>query len=211
MLLALFGVVGLVVLGEAIWFYHVISKNEPLHPSDLIVVFAGTTERIRTGYELARLGHAPRLLISPADGKQLETYDKKYGVERASGRIIENKARTTLENAAYTSRIIKKNGFDSVILVTSHYHMPRSYFLLRTLLAGSSVEIQTYGVPKGGQGLENVCGSLKVKRRVYNEMIEIWASSLELIMYRFNGGLPEKALNQSAPIKWLKSKVLFRV
>ncbi len=40
--------------------------------------------------------------------------------------IVENKARNTAENAAYTAQICRRHGWGRVYLVTSAFHMPRS-------------------------------------------------------------------------------------
>ena len=40
--------------------------------------------------------------------------------------IVEDKSRDTVENARYTSKILKKNGYKKPLLVTSAYHMKRS-------------------------------------------------------------------------------------
>jgi uncharacterized SAM-binding protein YcdF (DUF218 family) len=40
--------------------------------------------------------------------------------------IVEDRSRDTIENARYTSEILKKNGYKKPLLVTSAYHMKRS-------------------------------------------------------------------------------------
>jgi uncharacterized SAM-binding protein YcdF (DUF218 family) len=40
--------------------------------------------------------------------------------------VIENRSRTTYENAQYVSGIVQRQGYDSLILVTSAYQMPRA-------------------------------------------------------------------------------------
>lgn len=40
--------------------------------------------------------------------------------------IVEDKARTTQENAQYTAQICKQRGYKNILLVTSALHMPRS-------------------------------------------------------------------------------------
>lgn len=40
--------------------------------------------------------------------------------------VLENKSRTTYENAEYVARILHSERYDSLMLVTSAYHMPRA-------------------------------------------------------------------------------------
>ena len=40
--------------------------------------------------------------------------------------VLENTSRTTYENAAHVARILRNEHYDSLILVTSAYHMPRA-------------------------------------------------------------------------------------
>ena len=57
-------------------------------------------------------GLAEFLIISPAREKQLEKYEHENGKVFKTRYFIENKARSTFENAIYTRKIIDKhNGF----------------------------------------------------------------------------------------------------
>jgi uncharacterized SAM-binding protein YcdF (DUF218 family) len=69
-------------------------------------------------------------------------------------KIQEDQATTTFENALYTSRIIKAHRYQSVILVTSDYHMPRSLALLQLFLAG---ERRAWGVAMEGEKWATKC------------------------------------------------------
>ncbi len=89
--------------------------------------------------------------------------------------ISEPYAATTYENAHYVSQIIREHGFDSVILVTSWYHMPRSYLLLRLHLLGSGAKIISCAV---GQRPSALSGLIK-SRFVRGEFIKFWGSLAE--------------------------------
>ena len=130
---------------------------------------------------LANLGYAPYLVISPASENLLITYNKKYELSPGIKQIVEDKASSTFENALYTSKIIESLGFDSVILVTSSYHLPRSYFLLRALLLTSKVDVQPYGVAGAQRNGTNWLDSSVERRKVFNEMVDFWGSLYELL------------------------------
>ena len=119
--------------------------NQTKVHADLIAVFAGGGDRFKRGIALAKEGVAPNIVVSPANLKSLSTLKKRLADTHC--RIIEeSKAATTCENAYYVAKIIQEHDFKSVILVTSWWHMPRSYFLLYLALMGTSVEIIPYGV-----------------------------------------------------------------
>ena len=78
-----------------------------------------------------------------ADSVQAEGFRQKdFGVE--AGRIfIEEKARSTFENAVYTGRIIRERNWQRVVLVTDCYHLPRAAFIFERL----GISVEGSGVP----------------------------------------------------------------
>ncbi len=175
------GVLLSAIIGEVAYFYHILTKDVSLQRADAIIVFAGSSERIEPAYRLANSRYARYLVISPASENLLKSYKKTYELSPKVKQIIEDKARTTFENALYTSKIIEKLRFDSVILVTSSYHLPRSYFLLGILLLTSKVDLQSYGVPGAQRNGTNWLDSSVERRKVFKEMVDFWGSLFELL------------------------------
>ncbi len=203
---AVFGCL-ILVGAEAFYFYKILSGNTATEQADVIVVFDGGPERIKAGCRLADSGYAPYIVISPATGKKMSHYRKKY-MRSAVKHLIEDKARTTAENAVYAGKIIAEHHFKSVILVTASYHLPRSCFLLKAVLAGSEVKIKTVGVS------ENPIKPLDLKssrglKLIYNEMVKLWGSAGELLLYKIRGCLPEKNHKEMPTIRYMKSLLLF--
>ncbi|QTA93580.1 YdcF family protein [Desulfonema magnum] len=205
-MILLFLLTGFIIGGEIIYFHKILSGQISPETSELIVVFAGGTERTEAGYSLANSGYGTCLVISPADQKKLKLYDRKHRRSSTVRCIVEDKARTTLENAVYTKKIITEHGFRSVLLVTSSYHLPRSYFLLRLLLLGNNVKIRAFGVSGSGR---NDLQSSRGKKIIYNEMVKLWGSTGELLIYKIRGCLPEQNPKQIAFLKYIKSLFLF--
>ncbi|WP_224364626.1 YdcF family protein [Hyalangium versicolor] len=98
--------------------------------------YNGAGDRIMRGFELLKEGHARYALISGGSldprpeavveagvlSKQLQ----QWGIE--PGRIFtEGKSRNTRENALGSEKIIREQGWKSLLLVTSAAHMPRAY------------------------------------------------------------------------------------
>ena len=74
--------------------------------ADVIVVFAGSDDRVEAGFNLAKAGYAPYLIISPANMKEIETYKNKFANSSKISWLIEDKAQSTFENALFTKNII---------------------------------------------------------------------------------------------------------
>ena len=201
------------VLSQAIYFRHTMSGNGILKGADLIVVFSGAHPgaqgRIKTGYHLAQKGYAPNLAISGAPRNCLEKYEKIYKIPPNVYQIINGPSITTFQDALSTKEIIEKYGFRSVILVTSSYHMPRSYLLLYTLLVGTGVKIQTYLVSIDDDQSLRVAGLSNKGKFIYNEMIKCWTSAGEMIFYKITGGLFRAKPGIQSTIKSVKSLILF--
>jgi len=199
----------LMVIGaEFVYFCDILSRNTSPEKADVIIVFDGGPERIKAGCKLADSEYAPYLVISPATGKNLDNYRKKYSQQSTVKYIIEDKARTTAENAVYAGKIIAEHKFESVILVTASYHLPRSCFLLKAVLAGSKVKVSTFGVAENPMNQLDL-QSWRGAKIMYNEMVKLWGSSAELLMYKIRGYLPEKNPKELPAIRYIKSLLLF--
>jgi uncharacterized SAM-binding protein YcdF (DUF218 family) len=92
-------------------------------------------DRILRGYELLREGHARNVLISggsldprpeaPIEAEVLSRQLQLWGIE--PGRIFtEGTSRNTRENAVESEKIIRQQGWKTLLLVTSAAHMPRA-------------------------------------------------------------------------------------
>lgn len=192
----------LVLCLEAVYFYRVIQSEKPLEKADAIVVFDGYRERVEAGYKLSGLGYAPNLVVSPADAYHLKNYNLRYGLPESVNLIREEKARTTFENAYYTGKIIRDNRFDSIILVTSRYHLPRSLFLLKMVLLGQPVRIQIHSPSAGGGSLWTYSGG---RRLIHREMLRFWGSLCEFVFSKAAGGVLDKSLKDYSLVKWVRS------
>ena len=97
--------------------------------------FSPAVERILRGFELLRSGRARQVLLS---GGTLDTRPgalveaavmarqlRLWGVE-PERIVIEGNSRNTRENALESERIIREQGWHSLLLVTSAAHMPRA-------------------------------------------------------------------------------------
>ena len=99
-------------------------------PQDAIVVFTGDQGRISSALDLLEGAYAPRLLISGVD-KQVSLSTIK-AVNPVSFDLfdccieLDYHSSNTRENVLESSKWLDSKDLDSLILVTSDYHMPRS-------------------------------------------------------------------------------------
>ncbi len=111
-----------------------LSPQNPLQKADAIVVVSGgdTDSRITEGVKLYEQRWAPKIIFSGAAAEgdvsnalAMARIAITAGVP-AEDIILEEKSKTTVENAALSAKIIKDNGYKSIILVTSPYHQRRA-------------------------------------------------------------------------------------
>ena len=184
-------------------FAGVMPSDERQQP-EAIVVFAGEAGRIKEGFQ--RADKNQKLIVSPANEIQFAKYQHRYHSNEPVVPIIESKARTTFENALYCSKIIKENNFRDICLVTSAYHMPRSYILTRLMLIGSKVKI--HRIPIKSPRINSKTKRIKMQ---YNEMVKLWGSLGEMLYYLIRGHVPEASPKSYTAIRMLRSVFLFRV
>lgn len=111
--------------------------------ADGIVVLTGGTSRVSDALELLADGHGKRLLITGVNpgtttgdiARQVVNYDKVL----ACCVDLDYSALNTLGNAVQTRRWATENGFHSLIVVTSAYHMPRALAELAHQLPNASL------------------------------------------------------------------------
>lgn len=205
-----FAIVALLFL-QSLYFLKVLFFIPDLEPADMIVSFEGRVGRAREAYRLADLGYAPVIVISPADERKLKVYDRYYRPQKQFSRIIENKARTTFENALYTSQIIRRNQYGSVILVTSWNHMARSHLLLKSMLLGTGTKVFTRSVKTGNITVKNWFRHAIGWKMVYNDMVDTWGSLMEMLSYKISGKLMDVQPGKVAFLRKLKDYMLFDI
>ncbi len=93
-----------------------------------------TAERLIEGVRIAREKQLPILVtsgkpdgIDPAEAVVMrDLMVREFGI---APRWVESESRNTVENAQFSAPLLKRDGIDSVILVTHGYHMRRARYL----------------------------------------------------------------------------------
>lgn len=103
--------------------------------STVIVVLTGGKDRVDAGIELLEQERAAALFISGVDSSvSREALTRAYPrlARFAPGQVeLGYEAHDTLGNAREVAVWLKEQPYRSILLVTSHYHMPRSLALFR--------------------------------------------------------------------------------
>ena len=151
---------------------------------DAIIVLTGDKNRIAHGINILKNGSGQRLLISGVNEKISNTKIKNlYGVDVNSKKLfdccidIDRISTNTFENSRETYIWSKELGFRNLLIVTSHYHVPRvklefSRFFSQDALHYNSVDI-----------INNISDiSIELIRKVIFEYIKYSRTSLSLLI-----------------------------
>ena len=117
---------------------------------DAVIAISGgnTALRTREAIEIFKSVEAKKLIFSGAnsnpkvlsDARQMANLARKQGVLEEEI-LLEEKAQNTHQNAQFTAKIIKQNGYKRVTLTTSKYHQTRARLEFEKALEGSGVEV----------------------------------------------------------------------
>ena len=128
------------LIGFVIFAYSLnFTDKSPNEKTDAIIVLTGETKRITDSIREFAKGNASKLFISGIHKQSSleKLIDKtisdlqKEGVlkttkENLKARISTGRAENTIENGLESANWIRNNHIESVRLITSYYHMPRS-------------------------------------------------------------------------------------
>lgn len=153
-----------------------------LEAADGIVVLTGDNQRIATALELLETGKGERLLISGV--YRGTTADAIRSAVAGSSELfdccvdIDKAALDTVGNAEETAAWARANGFVSLIVVTSDYHMPRSLIELRR--KAKDVELRPYLVKTGATDGDGPFSDPETLRRLVPEFAKYIAARIRL-------------------------------
>src|SRR3989337_3942612 len=119
------------------------SKNS----ADAIVGLAGGTGRVDLGLEFLRKGRGAFLVLSGVDrDADMDSIFLNGVSEGERGKIfLDKNSRSTYENAIEVRKLMKEKGFDSMLLITSTYHMKRACYIFKRIMP-PDVRIDPYPV-----------------------------------------------------------------
>jgi uncharacterized SAM-binding protein YcdF (DUF218 family) len=131
-LLTLTALAGLLFGGGFVWFVSAVPSEEVSldQDADGIVVLTGGASRVADAVDLLARGRGKRLLISgvhhTTTSREIARIVPRFEQLFACCVDLDHSAVNTVGNAVETRRWAKSQGFRSLIVVTSSYHMPRT-------------------------------------------------------------------------------------
>lgn len=128
--------------------------QDKLEKADAILVFAGDPngERVAQAVELYKKGYGKFLLMSGGPAIWHQTYADNMRAQAKSlgvadkDILIQDRSRSTYEDAKFSLPILKAKKVKSVILVTSPYHMRRALRTTRRLYNKENIKVIAYPV-----------------------------------------------------------------
>jgi uncharacterized SAM-binding protein YcdF (DUF218 family) len=117
-----------------------LSGPAPTHDYDVIVVLGGPVPAMRRrtaeGVTLYKAGRAPRILMSGRGRKSVVEAEAMAALARDAGVpmqsiFLEDRSRSTMENASFSARIMRDRGWRTALVVTDALHLPRALLAFR--------------------------------------------------------------------------------
>lgn len=116
-------------MGLSCFLYYILTDFCPSStPAEAIIILTGGHGRVEKGFELLKKIKQPVFISGVARRVQLHDLLKVHPLPMELNRYIEvdSLSLDTQDNARQTAHWVQKNGYNSIILVTSYYHIPRS-------------------------------------------------------------------------------------
>ena len=136
----------------------------------------------------------------------LGKYAKRFHVPESVAILPGAESRSSFEDIYHTLQTLKDGNFESVILVTSDYHLPRTLFLLYAFnrAVGNELSIQYLATEKKADLLTRL-------QLLYNETVKLWGSTIEMGGCLITRQLPLDKDKLLQTRNWLKDILLFQV
>lgn len=138
-------------------------KSEP-PPTDLVMVYSGGDDRLSIA---KHWGDPKTLFLFSGWDYNREGLEKSLGL--GDRMLVEDKARTTDQNARYCAPLIRAAGVHSVVLALPWYHLPRALFLTDYYLKGSGVTVLPYATVPLPSGWV-------LRPQFWEELFKFWGS-----------------------------------
>jgi len=143
------------------WLAEPLKISQSPKIADAIVVFGGgvgedgspgksTIERARFSTDLYKKGFAKHIIYSSGyiyehnDAENMKLFAMSMGIPEENI-ILEKKANSAYENVKFTTDILRKKGFDKILLVSSPYNMKRSSLIYDNI--ADDIEVRYTPVP----------------------------------------------------------------
>src|SRR5690606_22826577 len=167
---------------------------EPARADAIVSLTGPSAERVNAAVRLLEQGKGDRLLIS---GVNREVRRKELRALTPGSKKLFNccvdlgfEAENTVGNAQEIASWARSKGYDSLIVVTSDYHMPRSLLEIRGAAPG--IELTPYAVSTPSLDNSRWWRAAETARRMTLEYMKYLAVLGREAMHRLTGRHPER-------------------
>jgi uncharacterized SAM-binding protein YcdF (DUF218 family) len=164
------------------------TPNQVQNADAIVSLTGGSRNRLTEGVKLLELNKGRKLLISGVFKKA--TIEEIRIVTGGSRELfaccidLGRQAIDTIGNAEEVKQWVNENNFNSIILITDNYHMPRS--LLEISNANQGLEIIPYGVKSGAYIAKRWWEDDVAIRGLFNEYLKFRTAQIRLIIKNKN-------------------------
>lgn len=174
--------------GLAVFNYHIHHyEADTTTQTDAIIALTGGSNRIKEAVELANNGFSGTLFISGVEKgismKEIE-HTQKLKLTPQCRVIVEQNSTNTVENAIKTSEWIKQNNIRSIRLVTSNYHIPRSYIEFKSQNEGVKIIINPVYSEKVSDKWWKNPGSFALIASEYTKFLFVYVKSQIMVLFK---------------------------
>ena len=127
---------------EFFWFQRIIYNASPALKADVLAVFGGPHDRYVSGWRLEKQGEFRYLVFSDESMEEISAEEKVQGAPKMAEILPEPNARTTAQNARFVERLMVQYHCNSVVIVTSWWHLPRAILLMQLATCGTGTRIE---------------------------------------------------------------------
>ena len=143
--------------------------------ADAIICLTGGYGRVDEGLKLLSQGNAPVLLISGTyQQSKLSQIIEESGFEGDIDEtkiILESSSQNTMENSEEAYKFVTSNNYQSIILVTSVYHIKRANYIFRKIIP-KEIEIFTHPIRKRNLTYKKMFSDPKLRNFIMLEFIK---------------------------------------
>lgn len=161
----------LILKGEEflIYFGRNLVVSDEIKEADLIVALGGENIRKKEAVRLFREGYGKKILFTGFEIEKEDYY--RYGIKDKDFIYPVRFLSNTYEEAVFTRDTAVKNGFKSVIVVTSNYHTRRTSYIFKKLLEKEGIKVMVYPAVSKNLDLEKWWKSRFLRKVVIIEWV----------------------------------------
>lgn len=176
------------------------ATNAKPRKADAIVVLSGEPRRILVAADLLKHGFGPQLIIVGQDNAQeIDQVRAEHPASFACCVKVDQRSKSTAEDAQLAAHLLRSSHPNSVLLVTSSFHVPRARVELQRVLPHSTINV--HGIPDDLLKPERILSDSQVASAFVSQYLKYIASCVSSKRVAPDGGGVRQALHFLSDIR----------